>query len=128
MQVSKLIAVTIIVTIAIVIVASANANNSVQSPEIRTLETRVQMLEQRLYSIEASVNRLQLPSRTSSTTDSELLLMRQEVQNLTIRLAEAECGLIKLDQRTTQARPNTTKPTDPCRLNAGQSIELRSRP
>jgi hypothetical protein len=127
MQVSKLIAVTI-VTVAIVIVASANANNSVQSPEIRTLETRVQMLEQRLYSIEASVNRLQLPSRTSPTTDSEILLMRQELQNLYVRLADAECGLVKLDQRTTQARPNTTKPTDPCRLNSAQPIELRTRP
>ena len=128
MQVSKLVAVTIILSVAILIVASANANNSVQSPEIRTLETRVQMLEQRLYSIEASVNRLQLPSRTSPTTDSEMLLIRQEIQNLNLRLADAECGVVKLDQRTTQARPNTTKPTDPCRLNPAQSIELRSRP
>ena len=51
MQVSKLIAVTVIMTIAIVIVATANANNQVQSQELRTLESRVQMLEQRLYSI-----------------------------------------------------------------------------
>jgi hypothetical protein len=128
MQVSKLIAVTVIMTIAIVIVATANANNPVQTQELRVLESRVQMLEQRLYSIESSLNRLQsAPPRSSSTSDAEISLMRTEIQNLTNRVSDAECGLLKLDQRTAPAR-TATKANDPCRLNPTQPVQLKSRP
>jgi hypothetical protein len=128
MQVSKLVAVTVIVTIAIVIVARANANNPVQSQELRTLESRMQMLEQRLYSIETNLNRLQtaLP-RSSSTSDAEFSLIRNEIQTLNNRVSDAECGLLKLDQRTAPARA-ATKPNDPCRLNPTQPVQLQSRP
>lgn len=128
MQVSKLIAVTVIMTIAVVLVVTANANNPVQTQELRTLESRVQMLEQRLYSIESSINRLQTaPQRSSSTSDAEVNLMRNEIQNLTARVSDVECGLLKLDQRTTAPRA-ATKLTDPCRLNAAQPVQLQSRP
>ena len=128
MQVSKLIAVTVIMTIAIVIVATANANNQVQSQELRTLESRVQMLEQRLYSIESTLNRLQTaPLRSSTTNDAEISLMRNAIQNLTNRVADTECGLLKLDQRTAPVR-TATKPNDPCRLNPTQPVQLQSRP
>lgn len=128
MQVSKLIAVTVIMTVAIVIVTTASANNPTQIQELRTLESRVQMLEQRLYSIESSLNRLQTsPQRSPSNSDAELILMRNEIQNLNARLADAECAVLKLDQRTITNRA-ATKPTDPCRLNPTQPVELRSRP
>ncbi len=127
MQVPKLIGVTIIM-IAIVIVATVNANNPAQTQELRTLESRVQMLEQRLYSIESSINRIQTaPQRSSSTSDAEVTLMRNEIQNLTARVSDVECGLLKLDQRTTASRA-ATKLTDPCRLNATQPVQLQSRP
>ena len=128
MQVSKLIAVTVIITVAIAVVVTANANNPVQIQELRNLESRVQMLEQRLYSIESSLNRIQTSSqRSPSSSDAELILMRNEIQNLTARLIDAECAVLKLDQRTTTNRA-ATKLNDPCRLNPNQPVELRSRP
>lgn len=128
MNPAKLIAITATVTIAIVIVAKANGNNSLQSQELRTLESRVQMLEQRIYSIEASLNRLQTaPQRSSSNSEVEVTLMRQEIQNLTSRVLDVECGLLKLDQRTTVPRA-APKPTDPCRLNPTQPLQFSSRP
>jgi hypothetical protein len=106
------------------------------------LERRISLLEQRFYSIETSINRLerqaalvQPPSRPqSSSSDLEVNLLRGEIGMLQRRLGEIECGLIKLDERTAapatrearrRANPNST---DPCRLNAESPVQLSTRP
>jgi chromosome segregation ATPase len=97
------------------------------------LDTRITQLEQRLYSIETSLNRLQQSTYsqrsapTASTFDPEISLLREQLQNVTLRLNEIECGLLKLDERTATSRRGT--PTnDPCRANPAAPLRFPSRP
>ncbi len=100
-----------------------------------SLDRRISMLEQRFYQVESSINRLQTyiasqrpPSSPPSTSDRDVILLRDEVQRLTVRLSEVECGLVKLDERTATRRPNTQKSDDPCRVNVDTPLRLSARP
>jgi hypothetical protein len=70
------------------------------------LEARLNQLEQRLYTIETSVRSVEQQSRMASATGrgtvsaDDLVLLRSEIQALQLRLADHECGLAKLDERT----------------------------
>ena len=109
--------------------------------DVRSLDRRISSLEQRLYSIESSINRLQqsaLSQRTPvsqpSARDQEINLLRGEIQTLQLRLSEIECGLVKLDERTTSSavrearRSEGAKTADPCRLNPATPLRLSNRP
>ena len=118
-----------------VMASISRGNNSTQDPG--SLDRRLSLLEQRFYSVESSVSRLQQYVATQrpslpqpGTSDRDLILMREEVQRLELRMAEVECGLIKLDERTTPAarRNPTAKSNDPCRLNPDQSLRLSTHP
>ena len=93
------------------------------------------LLEQRFYMLESSVNRLQTylasqrahPTPQPSTSDRDVLLIRDEVQRLSLRLSEVECGLLKLDERTATRR-STEKSDDPCRVNVETPLRLSARP
>ncbi|HYV10745.1 MAG TPA: hypothetical protein VE980_07620 [Pyrinomonadaceae bacterium] len=104
-----------------------------------SLDRRLSLLEQRFYSMESSISRLQqyvatqrpsIPQPSTSTNDRELSLMREELQRLTLRMAEIDCGLIKLDERTTPAarRNPTARSNDPCRLNPDTPVRLSTHP
>jgi len=98
--------------------------------DVTRIESRLSLLEQRFYSIEASIRGLEQQSRLSGVTtgrdarDPEVGLLRSEVVALRQRLAEIECGLARVDERTlTPAarearRKSAGGATDPCRLNA----------
>jgi hypothetical protein len=99
------------------------------------LDTRINQLEQRLYSLESSINRLQQSTYSQSsvapvsTFDHELNSIREQLQNLTLRVSETECGLLKLDERTASSRTGSgTRPTDPCRMNPNAPLRLPARP
>ena len=106
--------------------------------DVASLDRRISLLEQRFYMLESSMNRLQTyvtsqrppASQSSDNNDRELSLLREEVQRLNLRLAEVECGLIKLDERTTTParRSSAPKSTDPCRQNPDVPLRLVSRP
>ena len=104
-----------------------------------SLDRRLSLLEQRFYSLESSISRLQqyvatqrpsIPQPSTSANDRELSLMREELQRLTLRMAEIDCGLIKLDERTTPAarRNPTAKSNDPCRLTPDTPVRLSTHP
>jgi hypothetical protein len=116
---------------------SSVAAETTQDPG--SLDRRLSLLEQRFYSVESSISRLQqyvatqrpsIPQPSTSTNDRELSLMREELQRLTLRIAEIDCGLIKLDERTTPAvrRNPTAKSNDPCRLNPDTPVRLSTHP
>jgi len=97
------------------------------------------MLEQRFYTLETSMNRLQQvmtsqrsTGSSSSVTDQEVDQLQAEVQRLQLRLNEVECGLVKLDERTTATGANRRggepRPADPCRQNPSTPLRLPSRP
>jgi hypothetical protein len=105
------------------------------------LERRISVVEQRLNSIELSINRLEqqtrlqtaVPQPSASLRDTQIELLRSEVELLQRRLAEDECGLVRVDERTLtpQAREARRKDAadkdDPCRLNPDAPVRLSSR-
>lgn len=113
----------------IAIIASINA--ATQDPA--SLDRRISMLEQRFYRLESSMTRLeqvvvsQRSTAASSGRDQDVQLIRQELEGLKLRMNEIECGLVKLDERTTPA--NARKDTgDQCRLNPNTRLRLSTRP
>ena len=129
----------ILLCLAIGVVANVSRGkssaNETQDPA--SLDRRISMLEQRFYAIESSISRLQQsvvsqrpPVTQSSSGDRDLILLREDVQRLNLRLAEVECGLLKLDERTTppSRRNSTPKSTDLCRQNPDTPLRLAARP
>ena len=139
MKFLKLITLGIVVGVVVGLVANATISlksdyHAVQ--DVRSLDSRINMLEQRFYSIQTSVNRLEQLAITQRSTgpretvlDQQLNMLTQEVQKLIIRLDDAECGLIKLDERTAAGmRRSGRTANDPCRLNPTAPLQLPARP
>jgi peptidoglycan hydrolase CwlO-like protein len=105
------------------------------SQDITRIESRLSQLEQRFYSIEMSIRSLEQQSRLSSINaarnerDAEFALLRSEVQALQRRLAEAECGLAKIDERTLTPAAREARQrakggaVDPCRMNTNAPLQ-----
>lgn len=102
------------------------------------LSRRVDMIEQRLYSLESRISsmpsQVQPPiiSTIPSTTQNDVNFLRTEVDGMRLRLGEVECGLLKLDERTLTAAQRRTNrsgsSSDRCRENFGTPIMLSARP
>lgn len=113
----------------IAIIATINAET--QDPG--SLDRRISLLEQRFFRLESSMTRLeQVISAQRSTPapsgrDQDVLLMRQELEGLKLRMNEIECGLVKLDERTTPANARKGD-NDQCRLNPNSPVRLSTRP
>jgi hypothetical protein len=133
----QLIAIAVLATVVVGVVRGS-AGAETQDPA--SLDRRISMIEQRFYTLETSMNRLQQLSTAQRSTgsassdlrDREVDQLSQEIQRLQLRLNEVECGLLKLDERTTSAGGNRkgpeSRPTDPCRLNPGLPLRLSARP
>lgn len=100
------------------------------------LSRRVDSIEQRFYQIESRLNRMEMETRTAVSTprladnrDSEIALLRSQVESLRTRLGEVECGLLRLDERTLPAAQRRgAVGSDPCRQNWAASVMLSARP
>lgn len=123
---------------------SSESNAATGAQDVTNLDRRISLLEQRFYGVESSINRLEqqaaLSGRSSvtpstSARDSEVSLLRGEIEMLQRRLAEVECGLAKLDERTlapavreARQRAGTGGSADPCRLGVDSPLRLSTRP
>ena len=137
---ANLVLVVVLCAVIAVMASISRGNSSTvreENQDVSSLDRRLSLLEQRFYSMESSISRLQQsvsaqrpPVSQPGTSDRDISLIREEIQRLTLRINELECGLSKVDERTTPAsRRNTTgKPTDPCRLNAVEPVRLSARP
>jgi hypothetical protein len=108
--------------------------------DVIRLESRLSRLEQRFYSVEASIRaleqqpRLPDPAAARPARDPEVSLLLTEVEALRRRLAEVECGLTKIDERTLtpaareERRKSAGGGADPCRLGVGTPVRLSARP
>jgi hypothetical protein len=122
----------------------AGAESPPGAQELFNLERRISVVEQRLNSVELAVNRIEqqsrlqtpAPSSSAALRDTELELLRSEVELLQRRVAEDECGLVRLDERTLapQAREARRRDArsaadrdDPCRLSADAPLRLSAR-
>ena len=109
--------------------------------ELFSLERRISVVEQRLNTIELTVNRIEQQTRYSSSVppasqsvrDTELELLRSQVELLQRRVAEDECGLVRIDERTLSPsardarRKSATGNEDPCRQNFDAPLRLSAR-
>src|SRR5215212_1865489 len=102
MNLSKQSNLVLIAGLFAVIAVMANisrGNSTTAAPEIQdpsSLDRRLSLLEQRFYSIESSISRLQQyvaaqrpPVSQPGTSDRELLLIREEIQRLSLRMSES---------------------------------------
>jgi hypothetical protein len=128
------VCVVVLAVIAVTKFPSAARNNLDPTPQqdIIRLETRVNQLEQRLYSIETNVRTLEQQSRLATARDAgqqEVVQLRAEVQRLQLRLSDYDCALAKLDERTLspatrEARRKSGVRTDGCRTNVDAPLRL----
>ena len=130
--------IAIAILVEVIIGGITNGADVSATQDVSGLDRKISMLEQRFYSLETSMNRLQQvvtsqrsAGSSSDPRDRELDQLRQELQRLQLRLSEVECGLLKLDERTATGgnrKGPESRATDPCRLNPGQPLRLPSRP
>lgn len=129
------------ILIAVVILYSGRGvagNEATATQDPAGLDRRISLLEQRFYTLESSMSRLQQvvasqrsTGSTPDTNDREITLLSQEIQRLQLRMTELECGLVKLDERTLPAsarRPGDQRSTDPCRATPNTQLRLSARP
>ena len=124
-----------IAMVGAIIWASANVGSADAVQDVTSLDRRISLLEQRFYSLDSSMNRLQQlvasqrsTAPASDSRDREINQIIEEIQRMQLRLVELQCGLVKLDERTATRRSGEPKSTDPCRANPDSPLRLSSRP
>lgn len=138
MNFSKQSNLVLVLVLCVVVGTVANVSwgrSAAEPQDPGSLDRRISLLEQRFYQVESSINRLQTyvasqrPSVPQPTiSDRDVLIIRDEVQRLSLRLGEVECGLLKLDERTATRRSTPPKSDDPCRMNVDTPLRLSARP
>jgi hypothetical protein len=119
------------------IALAAGANPPPPQQEVIRLETRINQLEQRLYSIDSSIRNLEQQSRIGGNTSrgvtaQDIEILRAQIQALQVRLSEDECNLARLDERTLSAAMRNARRQsglrgDPCRVNVDAPLRLPER-
>lgn len=103
--------------------------------DVIRLEQRINQLEQRLFSIDNSLRNVEQQSRMGSATlrtlnPEDFARLRLELNALQQRLAEHECALAKLDERTLSTTMRTARrrsgpgANDPCRQNFDTPVQF----
>ncbi len=120
--------------IAFSISSAARTDPGPQQDFIR-LEQRMNQLEQRFYSIESTLRSLEQQTRlgggaSRGLSQDEVTRLYSQLQTLQLRLADYECALAKLDERTlTPAirearRKSGASAGDRCRVNPETPLRL----
>jgi hypothetical protein len=71
---------------------------------------------------------------TGSRSETEIRLLRAQIETLQLRVAEAECGLLRLDERTLSnpvrraLKKSGIGKNDICRQTPNTPLELSARP
>lgn len=129
------------ITVGVTFVLTGKGTTTVLAQQDPFLNQRLNRIEQQFNSIETRISRIEQQSRfpdvtprTSLNLDTEINLMRSQIEALQLRVAEIECGLVRVDERTLtpttrQSRRKTTpNETDRCRLNPNVPLQLSARP
>src|SRR3954452_1507704 len=126
--------------LSLAFVADGHIARSSSGQDTFSLDRRISSLEQRLYSIENNISRLQLQSAspsslsTSSRRDTEVEEFRRSVDALQLQVNQLRCGIVHLDERTLPqtgrgaGRQSPGNRSDPCRLNPGAPVDLAGAP
>jgi len=122
---------------------SEQAQPTVYAQQDQYLSRRIDQVEQRFYSIESRINRLEQEQRTTvrpsgpplfTNKDAEIEYLRSQVEGLRFRIGELECGLLRVDERTlsknaklAESKTGTTT-SGKCRELVDEPIRLSARP
>jgi hypothetical protein len=127
------------IVLSLAFVADGRVARSSSGQDTFSLDRRISSLEQRLYSIENNISRLQLQSAspslsTSTRRDAEVDELRRSVDALQLQVNQLRCGVVHLDERTLSqtGRGSGRQPpgnrNDPCRLNPSTPVDLAGAP
>ena len=118
-------------------ISSAARDNSGpnQQQDVIRLEQRMNQLEQRVFTLDTTLRNIEQQSRLGGVsrrglTEEDLVQLRTELQALQQRVADHECALAKLDERTlapAMRTPRRKSGNDPCRRNSETPIQLSRR-
>jgi hypothetical protein len=125
--------------LSLAFVADGRVARSSAGQDTFSLDRRISSLEQRLYSIENNISRLQLQSAspalsTSTRRDAEVEEIRRSIDALQLQVNQLRCGVVHIDERTlpqTGRGPGRQSPgnrNDPCRLNPSAPVDLAGAP
>jgi len=134
-------AILILALCALGVASRSSASNPLATQDVTYLSQRLNTLEQRVFNIESSINQLRSQAMTPSVTSptianpavsrEEVALLRTEITLLQRQMADAQCGLLKLDQRTlpaaARAQLTPAEASDPCRRLADTPIRIGAR-
>ena len=114
--------------------------NSEPTPaqDVIRLETRINQLEQRLYTMETSIRSIEQQARLAGATSrgnvnpDDFARLVAQLEALQVRVMEDECSLAKLDERTLSAaqrdaRRKSGAAIDPCRNSFEAPLRLPGR-
>ena len=111
--------------------AARSGEASITQQDVLRLESRFSQFETRLNFIENRLRSIEQQSRTPDSrgvSQTDWALFRSEFQTLQQRVAEHECALAKLDERTlapnARTRRRSESGSDPCRANSDAPIRL----
>lgn len=116
-------------------VSSAARTDSGPAPQqdVIRLETRINQLEQRLFSMDSNMRNLEQQLRLAVSAGraggaEDVARIRLELNALQQRLADHECALAKLDERTLtpamRAARRKSGANEPCRLSVDTPLQL----
>ena len=124
----------VVVGLGLVTISSAARNNTGPTPQqdVIRVEQRVNPLEQRLFSMETTLRNIEQQSRLATVNrrgvaDEDVAQLRSELLVLQRRVADYECALAKLDERTLSPAMRTARRksgSDSCRVNSETPIQL----
>jgi BMFP domain-containing protein YqiC len=114
--------------------AARNGDAPMSQQDVIRLDSRFSQLETRLNFLENRLRSIEQQSRLGDSrgvTQSDWTVLRSELQTLQQRVAEYECALAKLDERTLApnvraGRRRSESGSDPCRANFDLPIRLPS--
>src|SRR6202008_607468 len=128
---SNLLLVLVLCVVVGTVASVSRGKSAAETQDVSSLDRRISLLEQRFYQVESSINRLQTymasqrpPVSSPNTSDRDVILLREDIQRLSLRLPDVECGLVKLDERTPSRRSTAQKSDDPCRANVDTPLRL----
>jgi len=112
--------------------AARHSDAPISQQDVIRLESRFSQLETRLNFIDNRLRGIEQQSRLSDSrgvSQADWALLRSEFQALQQRVAEHECALAKLDERTLAPNARATRrrsaaENDPCRANSDAPIRL----
>jgi hypothetical protein len=123
----------VVIGLGVLTISSAARDNAGPSPQqdfIR-LEQRMNQLEQRVFSMDTTLRNIEQQSRLAGASrrgvaEEDVAQVRSELLALQQRVADHECALAKLDERTLTPAMRTRRKSgnDPCRVNSENPVQL----